>query len=90
MATVSFGDYVVVNNRNGHFGRVTEIHPKCPQGRDWIEGPRAPVTAAQVAAPWVSILVRGGGAVVVPMSDCEVIEPFDMHNRFTKTYWPEG
>ncbi len=85
-SSVVLGDYVQ-ENRYGRRGRITQIHFQCPQGAAWQMGQEIPLTDEEINSRWVSILVDGGGAMVTPMTDCEIVEPFDFTNLWEDFYF---
>jgi hypothetical protein len=67
------GDWVRTTDY-GHVGRVYAIHHYCPENKRWLACQTIPVPAELVRKPWCSVLVHGGGAVVVPIGLCSVLD----------------
>lgn len=87
----ALGDWV--RDQYGRTGRVTAIHHDCPEGSRWIAGQSIPVTAEQLASPWVSILLHGGGSVVQPIDTIAVMDASpgqQLDNLWTDFYFREG
>jgi len=83
------GDYVRTR-RFGYEGRVTGVHHGCPESEDWFAGQMPPLPASDYTdVHWVSVLVNGGGGVVVPVTDAEVVEPFPFTHRDVDLYFRE-
>lgn len=80
--TVYLGDYVATTKHRNR-GRVHGIHHSCPENEGWLQMQTPPITDAERKEPWVSVLCDGGGAVVVPMSDCTAIAPFPFRNNWS-------
>lgn len=80
------GDYVQTR-RFGSRGRVTKLHWSCPESEEWqsIQTGLAPEQFTQER--WASILCQPAGAVVVPFSDVEVVEPFPFTNPYAADYF---
>lgn len=79
------GDWVRTSEY-GYVGRVHAIHHYCPQSEDWLAMQAIPVPEELVGRPWCSVLVDGGGSVVVPISKCSVL---DEHPRKLR-HWNAG
>lgn len=86
---IGLGDYVHTMTHD-YRGRVTDLHFGCPEGRAWIMGQEVPIRdeALDSLYPWLTVLVHGGGAVVVPAYDIELTEPFEFVNPWADHYWP--
>ena len=67
------GDWVKTTDY-GYVGRVCAMHHYCPQDEAWLAAQAIPVPEELIDKPWVAVLVDGGGAVVVPISLCRVLE----------------
>lgn len=67
------GDWVRTTTY-GYVGRVYAIHDRCPETEEWLDGQMIPIPEELVDLPWCSVLVDGGGAVVVPISLCSVLD----------------
>lgn len=80
------GDYVETQVY-GHRGRVTQVHHSCPQGAAWLMGQSDPRVREHKDGHWVSILVHDGGAVVLPSSLVDVVEPFEFRNDYASMYF---
>lgn len=89
--TITKGTFVQTRN-HGHRGIVYETHRGCPEGAAWCAGQSVPIRPEALAPdyPWHSILVDGGGAVVVADYDIEVVEPFQVTNRYLSDHFPDG
>lgn len=79
------GDWVRTTT-HGHVGRVYAIHHYCPEDESWLACQSIPVPAELVDKPWCSVLVDGGGAVVVPISLCNVLDDHPKRLR----HWGAG
>ena len=82
------GDYVTTPH---YRGRVHDAHFGCPEGALWLAGQThlgADPTLFKDCR-WVSILVSGGGAIVVPEQFVTVIKPFDLDNDSEGLYFPK-
>ena len=79
------GDWVQTADY-GYVGRVYAMHHYCPQDEDWLACPQLPVPEDLLGQPWVSVLVDGGGAVVVPISRCRVLDDHPERLR----HWSAG
>lgn len=74
MSTITFlpkdaprlGDYAL--HRAGNIGRIYRIHSSCPQPPEWLDAQLDPITQAEMAENWLSMLVFPAGAVVGPAS----------------------
>lgn len=93
--SVYLGEYVETTSF-GQRGRVTETHHRglgCPEGAAWLAGQTGlgDNPSQFDEAPWVSILVHKGGAVLVPNLPefVKVVEPFDFENPWADCYWRE-
>lgn len=82
------GDHV--EDHYGRKGRITDLHHSCPQDEEWIRLQARPVTAAERKERWASILVDGGGAVVVAASRLTKVEPFDLDNGYAESYFADA
>lgn len=74
-------------------GRVTEVHAYgCPESDAWLRGQRllGDDPARFADARWISVLVHGGGAVVLPdlPAYVERVEPFTLDNLYAVDYFP--
>lgn len=91
--TVYLCDYVRTT-KYGYEGRVTAIHHECPEGAAWRMGQEIPITPKELNERWVSVLQNNGsnraGAVVVPESDCTVVEPFEFGNLWADYYFRDA
>ena len=67
------GDWVRTTDY-GYVGRVYALHHYCPEDERWLAAQMIPIPEALVNKPWCSVLVDGGGAVVVPISLCSVLD----------------
>ena len=79
------GDWVETSTF-GYIGRVYAIHHHCPEDEAWLAGQMIPIPAELVDRPWVSVMVDGGGAVVVPISLCRVLDDHPTRLR----HWSAG
>lgn len=87
--TVYLGDYVTTT-KHGYIGRVYIVDHRCPESEGWIAGQSIPVTDDERNERWVSILTHPAGAIVTPMSDCTLIEPFEFHNPWADMYFRDA
>lgn len=81
------GDYVI--DSDGRKGRIYDVHVSCPEGAAWLMGQKllgANPTRFKDCR-WVSILVHGGGSIVVPEQLVTVIEPFEFENDWEKMHF---
>lgn len=82
------GDYV--RTKRLHFeGRVTDKYYSCPESKTWFNGQHGLEPSDFTSVHWVEILVNGGGGIVVPVADCEVVEPFPFTHRDVDMYFRE-
>ena len=58
-------------------GRIYKMHETCPQDDFWISMQNVPITDAELAETWASVLIHGGGAVVTPISRLTIIDPIE-------------
>lgn len=67
----------VRTKRHGHVGviyRIDHLFAQTGESNAWFDQQQPPMDPALKNEHWVHILTDGGGAVVVPVSDVEVIE----------------
>ena len=87
---IKLGDYVITSS-HGHEGRVYQKHhdfKHTGENEDWFSFQSPKYDPVVKNYPWLSILVKAGGAVVVPISDIkEVVEPFDLNNKWESFYF---
>ncbi len=73
------GDWVIGLNY-GHVGRVcAKYHNFAGTNatQEWLDHQEMPIPDSFLDKPWYSILVHGGGAVLIAEDDLEVIQPRD-------------
>jgi hypothetical protein len=70
---------------------VYAIHHRCPESDEWLTGQMIAVPEELVKKPWCSVLVDGGGAVVVPISLCILLDdhPKNIHHWGAGLYFRE-
>lgn len=89
---IVLGDYVETDT-HGHRGRVHKVHPGypagfgCPEDDQWLAGQQPHPLTAYKKERWVSILVHGGGSVVVPSAFAHRVDPFPFENDYANQYF---
>ncbi len=83
------GDWV--RARHGIVGRVDAIHHRCPESEEWMAMQLIPITDEQKNGLWVSVLCDGGGAVVNPIDDVEVLDESGrmLRNLYASMYFQQ-
>lgn len=71
-------------------GRVTSVHFSCPEDDEWVALQSIPIRpeALQVPYVWFTVLVDGGGAVVLPAYDVTPRGAFMLDNAYASEYFP--
>ncbi len=89
---VYLGDWVECRDHH-HIGRVTEKHHNFQETGEndfWFKGQNVPLEESDKENPWYSVLVRGGGAVIVP-ERCIIhrleLSGTDMDNPYASFYF---
>lgn len=95
---IVLGAYVR-DNGYGRVGRVTDIdfsfgltsqaRNSSDGGEAWLAGQFIPVSDEQRRGRWISILVHGGGSILVPADRVEVVDPFPFVNDMAALYFGE-
>lgn len=86
------GDFVETLDSEARRGRIYDCHFMCPESDFWLRGQTLLGSDPMRWKPcrWVSVLVEGGGAIVVPEQLVRVIEPFPLDNDNWGLYWPQS
>lgn len=84
------GDFVSTNG-GLYTGRVHKVHLACPESNAWLAGQQllGDNPMQYRLGRWVSVLVHGGGAVVVPDLDefVQTIGSFVLENKWADIYF---
>jgi len=75
---------------HGYEGRVTAKHDnfsRTNEDEDWLAMQNIPITEEQKNGIWYSILCRGGGSILVPENNVEIVEPFELNNDYWEKYY---
>ena len=87
--TPILGSYVKTR-QHSYAGRVINV---CSTFADthaddeWFDGLRPRLPKRTKGEPWFGVLVHGGGAVWAPLSDLDVIAPFEFKNLNAAKYF---
>lgn len=76
--------------RNGYVGRVYQKHAlfsETTAGEAWFNNQTPKLDPELKNHPWVGILVKGGGSVLVPISDCVKTDIYRLGNTWEKFYF---
>jgi len=87
---IKLGDYVSIR-KSPYKGRVYKKHlyfADTGESNAWFEKQEPGYDPVVKNYPWVSVLVKNGGAIVVPISAVdEIVEPFDLSNPWESFYF---
>ena len=80
----------VRTKRRGHRGVVIGKYitfRDSGASEDWFKGQQPRISEDKMEMPWIDILSVEYGSVLVPISDCELTEPFWMDNPLVEFYF---
>lgn len=88
---IVIGSYVR-SDRHAAIGRVCQKYrffSETTKGTAWFDVQVPSLDPMLKHHPWVSVLTLGGDSVLLPISSCEIIEPFNLNNNWEKFYFKD-